>query len=136
MVAAMADGTVAYIYSGVQTAEPYHGASRVMMTIGSPAPLPETPAAPRGVARAKGGVIVFEWTAPAQIVNGYRVESRIDDGPWIEIEEWLSPDRRSVSVPARSSTTYAFRVRAWNDAGAGAYSDPVIVQRPRRRAVR
>jgi hypothetical protein len=95
--------------------------------------LPAAPPSPFTSVRDDGSRFVVEWSAPAGTVNGYRVEYRIDDGAWIELERWFGPGEQTVSVRRPSfGTTFAFRVRAFNDAGVGPYS----VSARKRRAAR
>jgi hypothetical protein len=70
-------------------------------------------------------------------VNGYRLEYRIDDDAWVEYEQWFPPGAQSKSIRQPSfGTQFAFRVRAFNDGGAGEYSPTAVTKPSRRRAVR
>jgi len=135
-LATFSDGTIQFIRSSIQQAAPHHGTSHVMMSVGSFA-LPPLPEAPRLTARRDDGVARLEWSAPPQRVSGYRVEYRVGDGVWNEVESWLDADRRSLLVNLPwPAATYTFRVRAWSDAGTGGYSQNAVVNPGRRRGVR
>ena len=82
--------------------------------------LPSLPAAPRASLRQEGNSATLTWSPPPQRVNGYRVETRTNNGPWIEVERWFDPEERTYSTSGTSPIE--LRVRAWNDAGTGAYS--------------
>jgi len=135
-IAAQADGTLLFLHSSFQTAAPYHGSSRVMLRAGSFA-LPQRADAPQLRARADGATAHLEWTAPAQEVDGYRVEVRIGDGLWNEVDSVIDASRRTLEIALlQPAATHLFRVRAFNDAGPGAYSPPAVVNASRRRAIR
>lgn len=100
--------------------------------------LPVAPEPPLLIARRlDGDKVSLAWSASQGEVNGYRIESRVADGAWKEIERWLGPGDGSLTVHlARPSLPTAFRMRAWNDRAVGAYSDEAIASSPRRRSVR
>jgi len=109
--------------------------SRITISIGTAVPLPPVPEAPKVTVTLHDGVVDLVWTAPPQPVTGYRVEYNPIDTGWLEITPQLAAEERSISRPLRYPTVkYAFRVRAWNDAGPGAYSDVIVVNGGRRRA--
>ena len=110
------------------------GEKRIQVTVYSRDDMPERPGAPRAEAELQDGTVELRWTAPAQTVTGYVVESSVDGGPWTEAAV-LPAGLRSARI-ARTAKSQALRVRAVNDAGPGAYSDPVTVAGGRRRAVR
>ena len=134
---ALSGGRVAYIFSTVQNNDPYKGASHVMMQVGSLA-LPQRPDAPEPTIAKDLHRIRVTWTAPPQPVTGYRVEYKVLDGTvWNEFDQWHDPDQRvMVFVPPAENAVYAFRIRAFNDAGAGSYSAAVSLNSLRRRSVR
>lgn len=119
---------------------PYHGAGRVMLAMTEVAPreLPELPGAPALTARTTDSdSVTLTWTAPAEPTNGYRIESRIEGGPWKEIEHWFAANATTATLRLLfPGARVAFRMRALNDAGAGAYSNDAPASSPRRRAVR
>lgn len=110
------------------------GVKRIQVTVFSRDAIPERPGAPLAEVVLHDATIELRWSAPAQTVTGYRVESSVAGGPWIETAV-LPPDQRSATI-ARTAKSLALRVHAVNDAGAGAYSDPVSVPAGRRRAIR
>jgi hypothetical protein len=108
-----------------------------MMAIARPAGVPPPPEAPHVAARLESGTIVVDWTAQAGTLNGYRLEYRIDDGVWNEVDEWFPAGAHHTAIPRPSfGTNFAVRVRAFNDGGASAYSATALTQPSRRRAVR
>jgi hypothetical protein len=129
-------GGVAYIASSVQDSAPHDGTSRIVTAIAKASPVPP-PDAPHVGVKVQNGNIVIDWTAPAGTVNGYRLEYRVDDDSWNEYEQWFGPgvQRKSIRKPS-FGTQFTFRVRAFNDGGASAYSAPAVTSPSRRRAVR
>ena len=128
---------IAYTVATVRTEEPYDGAARVSMTIGD-VTLPPKADPPHLSIALVGGRVDLTWTAPPQQTNGYRVEMRIGNGKWTEIEQWFpvsGPRFLSMTVEAPTARL-SFRVRAWNNAGVSAYSNVVTAFGGRRRAVR
>ncbi|HJQ40955.1 MAG TPA: fibronectin type III domain-containing protein [Thermoanaerobaculia bacterium] len=116
-LATLPAGELAVSYSSVQDGAPHYGAARVMMRIAAPV-LPPRPDAPRATLRKNGGEATIEWTRPPQPVGGYRVEYRVEDGAWTEVERWFDPEERQFSMAGN----VALRVRAFNDAGASDYA--------------
>lgn len=111
---------------------PTEGMPRVTMRLIASALPPPKPDAPRTTLEG----LVLSWTPPAQPVDGYRVEHRIGDGPWIETGSTYDAEQHSLAVPRTPGVRNSYRVRAWNGGGTGAYSNVVSVGNPRRRAVR
>jgi hypothetical protein len=135
-VISLPGGGVAYIASSIQNDAPHHGSSHVMMAIAKTSFVPPRPDAPYATTRLTGGSIAVDWTAPAGALNGFRVEYRIDNGPWIEVDEWFPAGTHHASIAKPAfGTSYAVRVRAFNDGGASAYSAAALTQPTRRRAV-
>jgi hypothetical protein len=130
------NGAIAFLSSSVQHAAPQHGASHVMMAVARPTPLPR-PDAPSIRARLENGRIEVDWKAPAGTINGYRIEYRVDDGTWNELEDWFSAGTLGtwIKQPAFGSR-FLLRMRAFNDAGVSAYSEIALANPTRRRAVR
>jgi hypothetical protein len=134
---------IAYMQTFSRDEMPYHGATRLHARIGSLVQHPARPSAPR-ITRAElppGAVgMVLQWAAPPESVDGYRVEYRVDEGAWNELDEWYDANNRELAIrPWRTTPVrYQFRVRAWSDAGLGAYSEPVTIRMVgmRHRAVR
>lgn len=129
-------GDGAYIGSSVRDAAPHHGTSHVMMAIASQEPLAR-PALPRISVQVVGNRIDLRWTTPVGTVNGYRIEYRVDDGSWNELEAWYAVGENATSMNFPSvGTRIAFRMRAFNDAGPSGYSNVTATATGRRRAVR
>lgn len=131
-------GGIAFAQNDILDNEPYLGSGRVLLSVAHPAPAVPVPDAPRATASQSGSHLRVDWTPPSQPVNGYRIETRLADGPWLEHEGWADGTTNTLLVGAHRSGTYEVRMRAWSDAGTGAYSDPVgvTVTAGRRRAVR
>ncbi|HVE71938.1 MAG TPA: fibronectin type III domain-containing protein [Thermoanaerobaculia bacterium] len=130
----------AYVESMARDEAPYHGARRVHIRVGdvvAPAPKPSAPVITRAVFQAQDDAMIIEWTAPPEPVNGYRVEYRVDDSVWNELDLWFdSRATRLVIRPWRGNTVrYQFRVRAVNDAGFSRYSQTAAVRTRKMRAV-
>lgn len=122
-LAPMTNGRFAILTNPVRATAPHHGARRVMMGIGgnTSASKPDAPA--NVTVRRYNNQFRIEWTPPAQAVDGYRVEYKINDGQWLELGRWFDPDERVAPWPSvKTGTTYSFRVRAWSPAGTSAYS--------------
>lgn len=139
-VLATAGGRLLQVQSMRRNEMPYHGAPRLQIRVGdlvTPAPKPSAPQITRATLSVAAGVMIIEWDAPPEAVNGYRVEYRVDDGAWNELDEWFDSRTTELAIrPWRSDPVrYQFRVRALNDAGAGAYSSPATVRSAKRRAV-
>lgn len=131
------DGRVAYLTSNIERSAPFHGSPRNSIAIIDSAPLPQPPDPPRLTARIANGWAVVDWTPPPQRVTSYRVEYRVGDGSWNELEASLDTDSRSIiALQPKVGVTYAFRVRAVNEGGTGPYSEPVTVGAARQRVVR
>ncbi|HEV7767173.1 MAG TPA: fibronectin type III domain-containing protein [Thermoanaerobaculia bacterium] len=135
-LAPLPDGGIAIIASRVQDAAPHHGTNHVMMTIARSTPLPR-PDAPHVSARIEGNYISVDWSAPSGTINGYRIEYRVDDGSWNEVDDWYSPGAQHTSIRKPDfGSNFAIRMRAFNDAGASSYSATTITNPSRRRAAR
>ncbi len=106
-----------------------------MMSIADWMPL-EVPEAPRAVLAKAGESMILAWTRPPGVLNGYRVESSRDGGPWFAISGWFDAGQQSMDVGNLGESKVHFRVRAFNDAGAGVYSAPAGLLRNKRRSAR
>jgi hypothetical protein len=137
LLAVLPNGDIGLFATAPNLAAPHHGARRVMMIAASFTGLGTAPDAPRLTASRTGGPIRLEWSAPPQPVNGYRVEYRIGDGSWNELDEWFTANDLVKTLPWQQPVV-AFRVRAFNDAGASDYSQVAAVGTGvgKRRAVR
>ena len=132
---------VVYVQSLARDEMPYHGAARLNVRLGdlvAPAPKPSAPQITRAVLPTGGAAMIIEWTTPPEPVNGYRVEYRVDDGVWNELDFWFDArTNRLVIRPWRNEpVSYQFRVRAVNDAGFGPYSAAAGVRTRKIRVVR
>ena len=127
---------LAYVASRLLPEMPYNGVPRVAMVVVAGARVAQPPA-PQVTVRAIDDRFIVDWTRPTGTVNGYRVEYRIDDGSWIEYERWFAPTETDLALRVPSfGTTFAFRVRAFNDTGAGPYSNVATPLGRKRRATR
>jgi hypothetical protein len=137
---ASAGSRLVYVQQLPRDEMPYHGASRLNVRIGDvvpPGPKPSAPQITRATHPAGGIAMIIEWSAPPEPVNGYRVEYRVDDGLWNELDFWFDARSRSLAIrPWRTGQVrYQFRVRAVNDAGFSPYSNPAMVRTRKTRAV-
>ena len=135
-LAPLPNGGVAYVVSNIQDAAPHHGTSHVMMAIARPTPLAE-PTPPYVSVSLDATQLRAEWSGASGAINGYRLEYRVDDVSWNELDAWFGPGAHSATITRPSfGTTFAIRVRAFNDAGTSAYSPAALTHPGRRRAVR
>lgn len=135
LLTAIADG-VAYVASSVQDAAPHHGTSHVMMAIAKSS-VPPPPNPPHVVARLQNGIVLVDWSAASGTLNGYRLEYRVDNGSWNELEEWFAPSASHRAIQTTFGTNFEIRMRAFNDGGASAYAAATASTKPvRRRAAR
>jgi Fibronectin type III domain len=132
----LAGDDLGYATSRTLRDAPHYGASRVMMGLVA-GPRLARPGPPQVTVREESTRFLVQWTAPSGTVNGYRLEHRVDDGSWIELERWFGPGEQSISLRRPSyGSKFAVRVRAFNDSGTGAYSNEASPVTRRRRAVR
>jgi hypothetical protein len=135
-VTALPNGDAAFIEAAVLDGAPYEGSQRIAMRAISTAALPARPERSQTALERSGGGMTLSWTAPAQQVDGYRVEYRVGDAAWIEMEHAYDSAQHAIDVPYSPGIRNSYRVRAWNAAGTGIVSDVISVGNPRRRAVR
>jgi hypothetical protein len=135
LLTTLPNGDLGYIEALNFWGSPYEAMQRVAMRVLGMAALPAKPDAPHTSIERSTEAVTISWTAPSQPVDGYRVEYRAGDGPWLETDTSYEPEQRSITVPHTPGVRNAYRVRAWNAAGIGVYSE-VSVGNPRRRAVR
>jgi hypothetical protein len=131
----LAGGELALLSTLPQNSAPLYGTRHVMMAIGSFG-LPPLPDAPSASLKQDGNTLILGWGRPPQRVNGYRVEYRVNNGAWTEVERWFDPEERTYTTSIPAGASLALRVRAWNDAGTGAYSQAVIANTNRTRSAR
>jgi hypothetical protein len=140
LIVALPDHGVAFAHGATNDLAPHYGSARVMMSIAHAAPPAGAPDAPQATVSKSGSQLRVSWTPPAQTVNGYRVEYRIDGGPWLEHEGWSDAGTNEMLLDPRRSGTYQLRVRAFADGDVSAYSAPVEIavtaSGGKRRAVR
>jgi hypothetical protein len=134
-VASLPGGDLAILHSSWQKDAPIHGTNHVLMAI-SAFGLPALPDAPSASLKQDGNTVIVGWARPPQRVNGYRVESRVNNGAWTEVDRWFDPEERTYTTTIPAGASLAFRVRALNDAGAGAYSQAVVANTNRTRSAR
>ena len=136
LLAPLPNGRVAAVGSIVQNGAPHHGASRIIMRVVDFASQPRRPSAPSVTVRPFNGQLRVAWTAVPDAA-GYRVEYRVGDGSWNELSRWFDAGDLVAPYPTvRTGVTYSFRVRAFNDGGASAYSEVASITPGRQRAVR
>lgn len=114
---------------------PHHGSTRVMTYIGTFTGLLNVPDAPQLTGVRDGTRLRLSWTRPSQPVNGYRIEYRISDGSWHELDQWYSENELAEILNAESRPI-AFRLRAFADGGTSDYSNTVFFGPGKRRSVR
>jgi hypothetical protein len=118
---------------------PYYGAMRVLLALSSPISVgvPDTPTI--NARLLDNGQIQLSWTTPDKTVNGFRLQYRIGDGPWLETEEFIDRTIRSQTFAPHNREPHAFRIRAYSDDDVSEYSNEATVRFPsdaKRRSVR
>jgi hypothetical protein len=119
-------------HTGVAFAElmkgsPHYGAMRVLLALSTQF-LPGVTDRPSIAAQLlPNGEIQVSWTTPDRFVNGFRLERRVGDGVWLEIDKFYEPVIRSDVFVRANSEPHAFRVRALGDDGISEYSNEAIV---------
>lgn len=130
------DRRFAHAISISQTPPPHHGASRIFLSIGDVVTPIALPGAPLLTVIGTSTTAELSWTPPSGAVNGYRLEYRIGDGAWNELDRFHGPEQTTASIRLSGNRNITFRVRAFNDAGAGEYSAIRGPGQPKRRVVR
>jgi hypothetical protein len=118
---------------------PHYGSVRITaFTAALAAKTIDVPLSPSFVsARVDGTRAVVEWNdAVRGPVSGFRIEARVGNEEWTQVEAWYDAATRSASVELPEGALV--RVRAFNDWGAAAPSVEARVTRGlgRRRSVR
>jgi hypothetical protein len=137
LAAGLPDGRIAYVAPHYFADAPYYGSDRLTLTIGDVAPPQSIPKPPELRMAFDGSDMLVTWE-PVSGANGYRLEQRVADGSWTEMEYWFDNDDRKLTVllgSLLSTTPYALRARAWGDGGVSEYSAPILLG-AKRRAVR
>lgn len=114
-------------FTELMKGSPHYGAMRVLLALTTQF-LPGVTDRPSIAAQLlPNGEIQVSWTTPDRFVNGFRLERRIGNGAWLEIDKFYEPVIRSdVFIPANREP-HAFRVRALGDDGISEYSNEAIV---------
>jgi hypothetical protein len=104
---------------------PYYGSERVFLRLLRP--VGSVPVAPALSAIVRAEAANLSWSSPSA-VGLFRVEYRVNDGAWREIERWFLPaESTTVVTGLRTGSTYSFRMRAWGSAGVSGYSNEARV---------
>ena len=85
---------------------------------------------------AGNGQVTLSWTPPVSsggsLILGYRVESKVGDGPWtLRVASTDSPTPTADVTGLANGTPYSFRVSAISSGGTGSPSDPSAPITPR-----
>lgn len=128
---------ILYVDAQPQFEAPHHGSIRLLARISPSHPL-AAPEPPRGLdAESKNGRIHLSWSEPEgdADIDGYRVEYRVSDGAWHELEQWLDQDELSVTLPwtVAPGVPVLFRVRTFGEGGTSPYSVLAGVNATKRR---
>lgn len=129
------DNSGMFVGTRVNMDAPHHGARRVFRLGVDIVPFTGIPNPPPSVTirRFTSSQFRIEWTAPAQPVDGYRVEYKVGDGQWLELGRWFDPDERLATWPTvRAGESYQFRVRAFSEGGTSGYTTAGIYTGKRR----
>ena len=119
--------------SGTFAADVFGGLTTSGPTEPPPAAAPSAPSGLTGTAPSKSQVRLA-WTDTSTNETGFRVE-RCRGGSCTTFATVASLAAGSTAYTdsgLRASTTYRYRVRAWNDAGVSGYSNIATVKTPRR----
>ena len=136
VLALLPDERIALAASIPQTEPPHHGATRIQLAIADVIPPVALPGPPLLTVRPTTTTAELDWIPPQGPVNGYRLEYRVGDGAWNELDRFHGPVQTTASIRLSGNRNVAFRVRAFNDAGAGNYSAIRSVGTGKRRSVR
>ncbi len=103
------------------------------LSVPASAPISVLPSAPAGLTAkiATGAGIALTWTASSPVPAGYHIERKQQGGAYAEIGT-AGQDQTAYSDASElaSGTAYAYRVRAYNEAGNSEYSNEAAVTVP------
>jgi hypothetical protein len=139
VLANVAEGETAILFSELRTDAPWHGSLRVMIATSTdavPGP-PQTPALAASL-RADGD-IVLSWTASDTNIDHFRLEYRVGAGPWLEIEQYIPETQRSLVFDTVTREPHSFRIRSVSEDDWSGYSNETTVRYPtdgKRRSIR
>lgn len=75
--------------------------------------------------------ITLSWTDNSTNETGFKIEKSIDGAPFLEIGQTLADQKEFIdNGPFLSGVEYAYRVRAFNQAGNSGYSNTASVVWP------
>ncbi|HUP63342.1 MAG TPA: fibronectin type III domain-containing protein [Thermoanaerobaculia bacterium] len=137
LIASLPDGRIAYVAPRYVEGSPHFGSDRLTFAIGDVAPPPRIPDPPKLSMTFDSNDMHVTWTQ-TDGANGYRLEHKLGDEDWSEIESWFDNGDQRLTVilgSLLSTKSYGLRVRAWGDGGVSAYSTPILLG-AKRRAVR
>jgi hypothetical protein len=133
------DGDTGIVFEELMPDAPFYGAARLQIAFSSPFVTNVPPPPALSATRLSSGLIELKWNTVDANLNGFRIESRIGNGPWLELEQFLPYTNRSTTFAPVSTERHSFRIRAYSDEGASAYSNEASVlfaTDNKRRAVR
>ncbi len=94
--------------------------------------LPPPPLGPTGflAEAASTTLVTFLWTDRDSNEAGYKIERSTDNATWNQVATASADATSAQDATVQKSTTYFYRIRAWNDGGDSPYSDAVSVTTP------
>ena len=97
---------------------------------GSSAPLPDVPNAPTDLTTQaiSSTSVQLGWTDNSTNESGFRIERRTGAGAYVQIAQLSANTVSYLNENLTESTTYTYRVYAFNDAGSSGYSNESTVQ--------
>ncbi len=126
------DGSL-YVFGGARVAASGNGSSLVFRFdppgAGDRGEVPKKPKRLKAKALSPTEVRL-KWKDKSKDESSFEIEMSVDGGPFREILATSANTRRQVVSGLAPATTYAFRVRARNEAGASSYSNERTVTTP------